>query len=203
MIFHQHKAVFFHIPKTAGYSIERFLDSEKNRNAMIFHPDVVFGLNDGQFTQHLPYSDILKYVSEDVLNEYYKFTFVRNTWDRLVSAFSYIHGQNGTKENFKNELIKKCKLLKSGKMSSTDHYNSQMPYIFFEDKIAVDFIGRFENLQDDFKTVCDALDVPFKELGKKNFSKREDDYRLYYDDDLRNLVYETYSNEINYFNFKF
>lgn len=203
MIFHHHKAIFFHIPKTAGYAIERFLDNVDDRDATVFHPDVLFGIHDSTYTQHLNYTKMQTYVKSDVLDNYFKFTFVRNTWDRLVSAFTYLDGGQGEISDFKKILTRKCHLLKEGGLPITDHYNTQLNYINHNGCQIIDFIGRFENLQDDFAHVCQTLNIPFTDLPKKNSSKRQSDYRYYYDDELINLVHETYKDEIDFFNFKY
>ncbi|WP_169978128.1 sulfotransferase family 2 domain-containing protein [Tautonia rosea] len=69
----RHHALFVHIPKAAGTSIVRSL----------------FGCEGGRHMTLRHYSLIS---SAQELKDAFKFTFVRNPWDRLYSAFSYLKG---------------------------------------------------------------------------------------------------------------
>jgi len=200
MIFHHHKCIFFHVPKVAGYSIERFLDNEKQRNAKKFDSNVMFGIHNGLYSQHYNYTILKKYVDPSVMNEYFKFCFVRNTYDRLVSAFEYSQIQPKTKDNFKNK-IKKIKN-NFDKLNVTDHFNTQMNYIFDNNIKILDFVGKYENLQDDMKYVCSKINVEFHTLPKKNISKRTN-YKDYYDEESLDIVKNLYKSEIEYFDFKY
>ena len=68
--------------------------------------------------------------------------------------------------------------------------------------IAVDFIGRFENIKEDFKKITDKLNIK-RTLKKTNTSKRKEDYRLYYDEETKAIVNEVYRKDIQLFNYEF
>jgi hypothetical protein len=61
---------------------------------------------------------------------------------------------------------------------------------------------RFENLAQDFRTVCAALDILPASLPKYNRSNREH-YSRYYDDELRELVRWRFAAEIERFGYRF
>jgi len=61
---------------------------------------------------------------------------------------------------------------------------------------------RFEQLDNDFKVVCEKLDIPHSPLPKRNSSVRSH-YSKYYDDELREIVRKKFSEEIEFGNYSF
>lgn len=140
----------------------------------------------------------------DQYNDYFKFGFSRNPFDRLVSVY---HGRvQGKLMDPDTTLVKhpfrdSVKLGEKGVMK----YCRPMTGYWFTNKnkdVAMDFIGRFENYQEDFNTVCDKIGIPRHKLPHKNKSKHKH-YTEYYDDETREIVAERYAKDIEYFGYKF
>jgi len=191
MISHKHKCIFIHIPKTAGVSIYK-----------------VFGTGRKQ-QNHATLEEYMGWQYRKKRN-YFKFCFVRNPWDRFLSTYFYLKkgGRGGRGdvrdakilnqfENFQ-EFVGNFDKIKND--SSDRHFYEQ----FFWMDGGIDFIGKFENFQEDFNTVCDKIGIPQKELPHKNKSNsNHKHYTEYYDDETRDIVAEKYAKDIEYLGYNF
>ena len=78
-------------------------------------------------------------------------------------------------------------------------------YHFISDwhgKNTMDFIGKFENLQEDFNTLCDKIGIPERQLPHQNKSEHGY-YSEYYNNETREIVEEKYAKDIDYFKYSF
>ena len=66
----------------------------------------------------------------------------------------------------------------------------------------VDFIIRFERLNENFKKVCELIDIPYIKLPHRNKSVRKH-YSHYYNEELIELVKNKYKEEIEFGNYAF
>jgi hypothetical protein len=140
--------------------------------------------------------------------DYFKFSIVRNPWDRLVSTWND-KVQHQWSEHDKNpyriKVFKKYKdkdydFFVKNVIPSEDIHTECLSNLI--DLTVVDFIGRFENFQQDFHTICDKIGIPQQELPHKNATKHKH-YTEYYNDETRQIVAEKYAKDIEYFNYEF
>ena len=189
MISHKCKFIFIHINKTGGTSIEEIL-KKLSRNLNVKH----------HFIQKYRKLADAKHGFEN----YFKFTIVRNPWDRLLSNYFYkkLNYNNLIQDlSFKKWITNSCDGNYSFEYSLSRH--TQLDWIVDENgEVVVDFIGKFENLQEDFDTICDKIGIPRQKLPHKNKSKHKH-YTEYYDDETRAIVAEKYAKDIEYFGYKF
>ena len=66
----------------------------------------------------------------------------------------------------------------------------------------VDMYLRFENLQEDFDTMCVKIGIEKRELPHKNKSERID-YTEYYNDETRQFVADIFAKDIEYFGYEY
>jgi len=225
LISDKYKCVFIHIPKTAGQSIETFFLSLhglawKQRGPLLLrhNPDPMLGPEHLAHLKASEYTDF-GYLTPDTFNSYFKFSFIRNPWRRLVSEFNY--RKYGMKYSFKEFVF-------SGlpeKDSYSDAYRHIVPqYDFLHDaagQLIVDYVGRFETLQSDFDNVCSKLGISDSRLPHVNpsglkrwinimlkhfFSKNTSTtrhYASYYDSETLEFVEKMYCVDISGFGYKF
>ncbi|WDE99120.1 sulfotransferase family 2 domain-containing protein [Lentisphaera profundi] len=181
MICHELKCVFVHIPKVAGTSIEKaFLQHLKilrEDGAQLLIQKNADPLKGPPHLQHMTAEEYLKYgyLTQEQFDSYFKFTFVRDPYERIVSEYRYRRFYN--EYDFKSYLTKNFPgPMDDDYVNYLDYYRHIMPqsdFIYNEKgELLVDFIGRFENIEDDFKKICEHLQVKL-ELPKSNKSKNK------------------------------
>lgn len=212
MISHHHKCIFVHIPKNAGQSIEHvFLDlldlSWETRAPLLLRPNDRSELGPPRLA-HLKANEYIqyKYLTTEMFDNYYKFTFVRNPWDRMVSIYKYLGFNN--KCDFKTFLFSYYK----DKIFEERFWfvGPQSDFIYDpKGKLLVDFVGRFEDLQNDFNQVCRKIGIPLAQLSHINKSTDEKNatvfkcYQDYYDQESIAFIEEIYKSDIELFSYKF
>ncbi len=185
---HNGPFIFIHINKTAGTSIG---------NAI--------GL---PVKHHQTAREVIARIGKDKWNKAYKFTLVRNPWDKVVSHYEYRLKRNKTEVASRNisfpEWVKKT----YGQDKDPFYYNnpkSFQPQVEWlkddEDKISVDFVGKFESINEDFNQIKSVIGLD-AELPHLNASKRAG-YQTYYDDETREIVAHWFREDIEVFGYHF
>lgn len=201
MISLEKKFIFIHIPKNAGSSIVNSLGGKlvdwDNQNKI--------------YKQHASISQLKNLYSINI-DQYFKFAFVRNPWDRAVSGFHWLTGvdqpsfQKCKKSSFLDFLLVRNgfeKLIGTKDQSTREvHFISQHEMIYIDGSNQMDFVGKFENLQKDFDTICSKIGIEKLKLPESNKSKHKH-YTEYYTDETKDLVYQKYQKDIELFNYKF
>jgi chondroitin 4-sulfotransferase 11 len=151
------------------------------------------------------------------------FSFVRNPFDRLVSAWKMF--TQGTVDDawhlprggpLKLTLAETIRLgMDPSEPFGHPRYNGiqPTPRTRFKNHILpqshgyhglqhVEFIGRFENLQQDFRTIAERLRLPVRNLPKTNLTRRGH-YREYFDAQCRRLATEFLAEDLERFGYEF
>ncbi|EAH6167155.1 alpha-2,3-sialyltransferase [Campylobacter coli] len=190
----KYKCIFIHVPKVAGSSIER-----------------VIYQTDKWLVGHVKASDYTKF-DKDKFDSYFSFGFVRNPYDRVVSAYHYLkndspdpcdikwgrlHINNLTFEEFilslQDEEFKE-------EILSKNHFSFQYKYLCDKNmNILVNFIGKFEKLDNDFKKILNILRRK-DSLVHINKSKHLN-YRDYYNSQTYKIIREIYRDDFEIFDY--
>ena len=96
------------------------------------------------FYNHMPLSEVQRHVGEDVVNSYFTFTFERNPFDKVASDYWYRASDRSLDD-----------YLRDGPLPADfDKYA-------IDDRVAVDFVGRFENIRDDLTHALAQVGIEF------------------------------------------
>lgn len=169
---------FVHINKCGGSSVEKALDLPlRHRTAL----------------------EAERWLGSREWRRRFTFSFVRNPWDRVVSHYRYrmqspMHGRSGRPQVPFAEWV-------DAAYRSRDPDVCVPPQMFMTQSewlvdtsgaVMVDFVGRFEDLQADFATVCRRMGRPVVELPHLKATKRLP-YEEYYDVRTREIVAEFFA----------
>ena len=211
MINHDNKYVFIQIPKTGSDSVCSTLlhsyNKSRNMLSQLKNTDIFGGLG-----HHCSIKKLINKTGNNFDN-YFIFTFVRNPYDRLVSEYLYIPkyldagrtcltvNEGYDSRSFKNKFPTFTHYVKSHPKIPfvSGHETSQKELV---DGRAFNFIGRFENIQEDFNYVCDKIGIERQQLQHRNKTTHKH-YTEYYDEGTRQIVAEKYAKDIEYFGYKF
>ena len=163
MISFQKRFLFVHIPKTAGNSIQSILRdySEDELVALRGEQDGIerFGLRNPKYKikKHSTLAEYRAVLRDEQFRSLYKFTCVRNPWDRMVSYYFTPTQQVGAWDR------KEFRKMISKGLSVADYLRLDKGE---EDPFGnVDYVMRFENLANDFRSVCTTLGIPTASLA--------------------------------------
>jgi len=205
IISHTKKFIFIHNYKVAGTSIRKVLNEysyHKNiSNRLKSYLGIYPKIYSDDFSGHIKTYDLKKQLPENIFYDYFKFGFVRNPWDWQVSLYEYALKN---KNHYQHKLISEFKNFEEyiyWRIEKDKHY--QKDFFYSPDgTLLVNFIGRYENLQEDFKFVCNKLGIQKSFLPHLNKSSNKN-YRLYYSTALEKVIEKAFYDDIKLFNYKF
>ena len=169
---HDLKAIFIHIHKTGGTYISYILNKHYGfKNYYLRRPDHdKFCFNKKKTSRYLNYENkihgvLMYYKTSKFINKkmgmnknkwdsYYKFCFIRNPYDKIVSAWNHVNRFNIPFHNFIN-LKNRC--------NDVEFIHTFMPQsrniINEKGNIDINFIGKFENLETDFQLILKKIGI--------------------------------------------
>ena len=178
------KSIFIHIPKAAGSSIGNLIRKHNPDLSLCLHRKVSF-------------------YPKETRGSCFVFSFVRNPYDRLLSAHKYLtgdFGNDGDKEYGKN-LSKDFSFFVKNQLESNLGWLHFKPMSSWLD-LEIDFVGKFENIQQDFDIVCKKIGISPQQLPHDNKTKHQH-YSKYYNKDTCEIVGEIYKQDLELYNYSF
>lgn len=133
---------------------------------------------------------------------FFKFGFVRNPWDRLASGWQQMIVKNnhfGMPEEIRQPLMHLpafIERMETNPVILTNHHFKPQHELL--DLNNLDFLGRFETFERDFRTIMATVDVPVKRVPHYNRTGIKD-YAGFYDQELREKVYRLYQKDFQIF----
>ncbi|HEV7526234.1 MAG TPA: sulfotransferase family 2 domain-containing protein [Acidimicrobiia bacterium] len=223
IISHTHRFVFVKTRKTAGTSLEVLLGRIAGDDAVVtpIWPEVpghvprnfmrvdnplrsaVLRARQRQLSgdardhpayfNHIPARGIRKRLGRRRWNGYLTFTFERNPWDKVVSEYFWRQGNGKADGEFRDFV------LRGDFTSDFDMYSLD------GETVGVDFVGRYEHLDDDLRTVLERLGIADRETAltreKGNFRPSDARVDTLFDDEMSRRVESVFAREIRAFGY--
>jgi len=170
-----HQFIYLHVPRTAGTSITTLFSSlttifDLEIGATDFGEKIQDAYHERfQISKHSDLTEIYNAVGDQVFKNYFKFSFVRNPFDRIFSTYNFLRSWDSPDLEF-NHLIQSFKSF-SQFITSDCLVNTLVPdNMFFPqshwlcssaDDVGLDFIGRVEDLSTDIVKILNFIEVQF------------------------------------------
>ena len=203
IISHKHKLIFIKTKKTAGTAVQLALAKECGPDDVLTEiedtftpPEALNGYeprNNEGWASHHRWWHFKWQLGEQLCQQYFKFTLVRNPWERIVSLYWWEVKNGREKGEFLDWFIEKSG--RSG-LWNWDMFDPEW----------VDHVGKYETVEEDYRLVCEKLGIPIHPLpkGVKEYQDPErKHYREYYDNWARKIVEENSQFEIQNFGYEF
>jgi hypothetical protein len=216
LLSHKHRFLFVHIAKTGGTSVRAALQGLRWRDPWylpVFLCSRLSHLSGHRIATKLPRHAKVVAAKELLPREYFlelfKFAFVRNPWDLQVSSFHHIRRERprylGGHEAFADFLRWKLDPSRPYQYHVDTSIELQTDYLVdLQGELAVDFIGRYERLPEDFAVVCRRIGIRTSALPhRRRAGDREKDYRAYYTDETAGLVARHFARDIETLGYRF
>jgi len=211
--------LFTHIPKTAGTSIEE---------SLFHYQDFEYATSPHNIMQQ--YKD---YLPRELFDSMFKFCFVRNPWDLMVSSYKYWIRQNSIDMTFDEwidwrycggvigDMSDRVKYIGDdptqtvatdtfSRLAVAFYMNRTPQALFMVDESGnylVDYIGRYEHIKEDFDFIIDHLKLTDCYLPHSNTSQLKDndpeDYRGWYNEKTKKIIESRFALDIELFGYTF
>ncbi len=215
LLSHKYNFLFVHIAKTGGTSVRDSLQKFRWHDPY-YLPQFIASKMSGltrhelgiKFPRHSKIVAAKEMLPHEFFDNLFKFAFVRNPWDLQVSSFHHIKRERPAFLNGHTGFADFMKYKFDPERPYQFHVDTsielQSDYLIdLHGNIVVNFIGHYENLQQDFNHACEAIGIKPFQLPHKRKATNRDNYRKYYTDEITELVAKHFSRDIEILNYQF
>ena len=220
LLSHRHRYLFVHIAKTGGTSVRSILGRNRWQEPL-FWPGWVCGRISqvcqhrigSRIPRHAPAAVAREMLPPTLFEEFFKFAFVRNPWDRLVSGYHHflrdryaLLDENQIRDfsGFVDWMLRVEPETTSRAALVRALQRPQHEYLVdWHGRLLVDFVGHYERLEEDFDNVVRRLQLRSLRLPHKRRSERRRDYRTMYSDVLAERVGRFYAADLMAYGYVF
>jgi len=215
LLSNKYKFLFVHIAKTGGTSVRAALSPYRWRDPA-YYPmwlcskiSRMTGHRIGvKFPRHAKVIAAQEMLPREYFNDLFKFVFVRNPWDLQISSFHHIRRERPQllqgMTDFSEFLRWKLDPSRPWQYHVDTSIEKQSDYVVdLDGKVIVDYIGRYENLQNDFNHICNSIGIATFDLPHKRKAIDRQDYRQYYTDETHAMVADYFRRDIELFGYQF
>jgi len=205
IVSHRHRFIFFAVPRTGTHAIRTALGpvlgdddwQQQSLTAEVRLPvPALARFNHG----HLTLRQVQASLPANLWRDYFKFAFVRNPYDRFVSVCAMLNKRNPGYRGRESAFMKRA--LSIPRFRQRVLVRPQVDMLLDETgKLGMDYVGRYETLQQGFGEVCGQLGIAEIDLARSNASEH-DGYASYYDHELTAAVTAFYRRDFETLGYK-
>lgn len=215
LLSHRYRFLFVHIAKTGGTSVRAALQRYRWRDPY-YLPQWLASKMSGlaghelaiKLPRHCKVITAQEMLPREFYNDLFKFGFVRNPWDLQVSSYHHIKRERPhlvlPDESFEEFLTRKLDPNRPWQYHIDTSITPQSDYLVdLRGNLIVDFVGRYENLQNDFDHCCERIGLPIQALPHRRKANDRSRYRDYYNATTQKLVAAHFERDIALFGYQF
>ena len=207
LISHKYKFIMIHIQKTAGSSLTKAL--QEMDDCSIDYISTSPNFINSKHAKHIHAKDLKEFISDDIWRSYFKFAFVRNPYDRLVSWYNMctkVIPNSATDNPFiayvRDQIVTFDNFVKSDDALIKPTIINQTEYLV-DDKgsFLVDYVGKFEDINEEIIKISNIIGERIKmQHLNRNIHKH---YKTYYTNETKDIVEKKFSMDIRNFSYNF
>ena len=147
-----------------------------------------------EFYNHVPASQIYRWVDKKVWDSYYKFCFERNPWDKAVSMYYFYTKTHNISRPMDVQIQAFGERLSNYSIYSIDG------------KVAVDYVARYEDLGNEIEGIRQKIGLPEKLIlpkAKGGYRKDRRPYREVIEENEEECIRRICRKEIELLGYKF
>lgn len=208
---HKYKFIYIKAAKVAGSSVMAALAKQCGEGDRVNAPLELKHLRRSPLIKnpHATVEDILGVVPAEIWKSYYKISIIRNPWDFMVSYYWWVKDIAQTDQEtrrWRKQMLSKNKFTFEAFVEHEPLDRNGVFYYYPDGALACDHYMRFENLQEDYRQMCNSLGIIYEELMKLKSDVRKDKkkhYSEYYNIRTKKIVERKYEKHIETFKYKF